>query len=227
MSARLSVYADDGTPVWGKYLEIDGKVIYGPSGNPYIVPFDFDWNSYMRDFKNFRDSMAAEKTGDWYLGNEGLSVGFDTKKVYRFLYDQFHADWPGSPHDVQRTYNGSRHTKGGDFVGAFRPAASFLFGAACAAIGLSDLDAMAGGGAQNLKSWRDKGGFSGNVKVSPFEYFNNPENASNIENGWNFYRNSVPASDGTSSKTKGEADKAAHPTSAPTYASFRRVPLGR
>ena len=46
MSTRLYVYAKSGKAVPAKYLEIDGKVIRDP-GNPYKVPADFDWNTYM------------------------------------------------------------------------------------------------------------------------------------------------------------------------------------
>ena len=98
-----------------------------------------------------------------------------------------------------------------DFVEDFRPSASFLFGAACAASGLDKDECLTGAGAENTWSslWT-----SGGTDTSGKGH-NSPQNASNIENGWSFYGNSVSVPSGASSKTKGHGGKFAHPTSAP------------
>ena len=152
MSARLTVYANSNKPVPAKYLEINGEVIRGPSGDPYIVPADFDWNTYMGKFEKLRHSLETAENVDRSHPDEIVRAGGYTSMVYTFLYDQFHAAWPGRPGDVQRTYNGYAGKGEGDFVAAFTPAASFLYGAACAALGLGEEECLAGGGAQNILS---------------------------------------------------------------------------
>ena len=109
-----------------KYLEINGEVIRDPSGNPYLVPADFDWKTYMEKFEKFRDSLEAREKTEPTLPDEGTSYLKDAGEVYGFLYTQFHAAWPASPSDIQRTYNGYTGKDDADFVPAFRPAASFL-----------------------------------------------------------------------------------------------------
>jgi len=51
MSARLTVYANSNKPVPATYLEINGERIRDPFGNPYIVPADFNWETYMGKFE--------------------------------------------------------------------------------------------------------------------------------------------------------------------------------
>jgi hypothetical protein len=148
----LYVYALSGKAVPANYLEINGEVIRDPSGNPYKVPADFDWNTYMRKFETFKHSLEARDKAEPSLPDDGTRAMRDTAEMYRFLIGQFHAAWPASSSDVQRTYNGYSGKGEGDFVPAFTPAASFLYGAACAASGLSEEECLAGGGAQNILS---------------------------------------------------------------------------
>ena len=54
MATEFSVYSKNGTPVRAKYLEIHGRPVFDASGNPYIVPADFDWNNYMGSLKGSR-----------------------------------------------------------------------------------------------------------------------------------------------------------------------------
>ena len=215
MSNRLYAYALSGKAVPAKYLEIDGRVIRDPSGNPYLVPADFDWNTYMEKFEKFRDSLEAREKTEPTLPNEGTSYLKDTGEVWGFLHSQFHAAWPASPSDVQRTYNGYSGKGEGDFVPDFRPAASFLFGAACAASGLGEIGALLGGGAQNIWSWARSGGPWGKVKTSPFEFLNNPENVPHIKNGWNVYTNGVTGSERATKGTKAPTDQSHRPAPAP------------
>lgn len=176
MSREFNVYSDDGTPVRAKYLEIHGRPIFDSSGRPYIVPADFDWDTYIDKFKKFQGMEAA----GGHLTTASTMLGVEQR--LRFLYEEFHANWPSSPADVQRTYNGRRGTKRGDFVSDFSPVASFLYGAACAAVGLPQWGALAGGGAQNLLSR-----LSGTDVDTSGAYWNAPANVPNIERGWSFY----------------------------------------
>jgi flagellum-specific peptidoglycan hydrolase FlgJ len=211
MPTPLYVHANDGTPVAAKQLEINGEPIYDASGKPYMVPFDFDWGTYLEKFKRVGDFVTSEEAIDRGLPDEGISVIRDLAAQGSLLITQFFPKWPGSPSDVQRTYNGYTGTGGGDFVKDFKPAASFLFGAACAASGLDKDECLAGAGAENIWSslWT-----TGGTDTSGKGH-NNPQNASNIESGWNFYKNSVSASNSASSKAKGYGDKVVHPTSVP------------
>ena len=224
MSTRLYVYDNSNRAVPAKYLEINGEVIRDPSGNPYLVPADFDWKTYMEKFEKFRDSLEAREKTEPTLPDEGTSYLKDAGEVYGFLYTQFHAAWPASPSDIQRAYNGYSGRNDGDFVPAFRPAASFLLGAACAASGVGRLGALLGGGAQNLWSWLKGHGFWGNVQISLSEYLNNPENVPHIQNGWNTYTKGVAGSERASKGTKVPTDQSHRPAPAPAYKS--PVPAG-
>jgi hypothetical protein len=211
MSTGLYVYDKSRKPVPAKYLEIDGRVILDPKGNPYKVPADFNWNTYMGKFQEFRHSLEERGEAEPSLAGEGSRAMQDTAEAYKFLIDQFHAAWPASPSDIQRTYNGYTGRKEGDFVTDFRPAASFLFGAACAALGLGEVDALLGGGAQNIASWwRD-----GKVKISLFEFLNNPENVPHIKNGWSVYSYDVARSERSLKKTKAPTHQFGRPAPAP------------
>ena len=128
MSTRLYVHDKNKRAVPAKYLEINGEVIRDPSGTPYIVPADFDWNTYMGKFETFKHSLEAWDNAEPSLPDEGTRAMRDSAEVYGFLIGQFHAAWPASPSDIQRTYNGYSGKGEGDFVPAFRPAASFLLG---------------------------------------------------------------------------------------------------
>ena len=215
MSTRLYVYANSGKPVLAKYLEIDGKVIRDPSGNPYKVPADFDWKTYMGKFERLKDSVEAMEKAERIVPNEGIPAIRDAAVTYSFLFAQFHAAWPASPSDTQRTYNGyiGKGPGDGDFVPDFTAAASFLYGAACAASGLSEEECLAGGGAQNILSSRK--GRVGNIDTSG-KYYNAPKNVPHIENGWNTYTNGAADSGRVSNKPKTPTDRSDKPPRAPT-----------
>ena len=124
--------------------------------------------------------------------------------------NQFYARWPAGQSDVQRTYNGHIGTGEGDFVGAFKPAASFLYGAACAASGLMNTQPWQGEVRRTLyhglKRIKPSSPFR-NLDKLEGKYFNDPKNVPDIENGWNTYTNGVSASDGGSNKAKRYKDK--------------------
>ena len=106
MPTPLYVHAKDGTPVEAKQLEINGEPIYDASGKPYIVPFDFDWGSYLEKFKKIGDFVTSEEAIDMGLLDEGISAIRGLAAQGSLLITQFRPKWPGSPSDVQRTYNG-------------------------------------------------------------------------------------------------------------------------
>jgi len=214
MSTNLYVYSKGHKAVSAKYLEIDGRVIRDSSGNPYIVPADFDWRTYLGKFERLKSSLEAREKAEPAVPDEGTSLVRDAAQLQGFLYNQFHAAWPASQSDIQRTYNGYSGKGEGDFVPAFTPAASFLYGAACAASGLGKPDAKLWGGAQNIWSWAWGGGPLGKVDISG-EFFNNPNNASNIENGWNTYTNGVTGSERATKGNKAPADQPGRPAPAP------------
>ncbi len=205
MGTEFYVKSNDGTPVKAKYLETNGKYIHDAKGKPYVVPDDFNWNTYMKEFEKRGKSLAADEA-DWSDPSKAYALILGLGEDVRYLRAQFH---PGGPSDVQRVH--------GHFFPAFTPVASFLYGAACAAAGLAHWAALAGGGAQNLLSWYhglhpDMSGapwppdnlptYESPVDISG-KYWNAPENVPNIENGWNFYKNGLY---GPSHKAEGQKE---------------------
>lgn len=126
MSARLTVYSKGNKAVPAKYLEINGEVIRDRLGDPYMVPAGFDWNTYMGKFERLKRSLEAAEKVDRSHPDEIARAGGYTLILCTFLYDQFHATVPGSPSDIQRTYNGYTAKDPHDFVPAFTPAADSL-----------------------------------------------------------------------------------------------------
>jgi hypothetical protein len=126
MSTRLYVYDNNKRAVPAKYLEINGKIIRDPSGNPYKVPADFDWNTYVGKFETFKHSLEARDNTEPSFPDAVARDARDTAEVYRFLIGQFRAAWPASPSDIQRTYNGYSGKGEGDF-GKKSCRGSFIF----------------------------------------------------------------------------------------------------
>jgi hypothetical protein len=84
--------------------------------------------------------------------------------------------------DIQTHYNGAT----GDNVPAFRDAASYIFGVAGHAAGIP-LDVLkAGGGAVNLRQYRQ-----GNVRDISGDAFNSPENVNSMTDGYRAQQNRV------------------------------------
>ena len=61
MGTEFYVKSNDGTPVKAKYLETNGKYIHDAKGKPYVVPDDFNWNTYMKEFEKRGKSLAADE----------------------------------------------------------------------------------------------------------------------------------------------------------------------
>lgn len=166
------VYAKDGTPVEAMYLRDDfGVPIMDESNNrPYIVPWDFSPALIIDRYSN--------------LGFNGPSQNADSGAVGRVmaaLYNDFHAAYPGSRFDIQRTYNGIHITDSSKFVPAFTPAASWAYGFAMSVVGFRAQDALFFGGLQNIKSsWSSPVDTSG-------AYYNAPVNVPDILTGFADY----------------------------------------
>ena len=196
MSERFYVLARDGFAVLAQDLEVDGKPLLDPSGKHYKVPADFDWKKFIGELEGFRASIGGNEAALQGLPDLGGGVVGDTARTYGLLINRFFARRPASQDDVQRT--------SGHFVPAFRPAASFLYGVACAALGLDETDALAGGGAHNIVSYLSTFSFlpewvraqlrMGKVDLSG-RYWNAAKNVPHIRYGWSSYNNGFRASD--------------------------------
>ncbi len=177
-----SVKANDGTLIPAKYLTYKGTYVYEADGTPYIVAADFNFENYVDRYRQYA----------WSLPNEsefGSGWGFHKMAVYNILLQNFPT---GAPDDIQRNYNGRTYSDGNGFVAAFTPAASFVFGVACAILDIKDVEAEAGGGALNLKNrfYGQNGKGNSNVNINGF-LGNNPNNIINIENGYRFANDNI------------------------------------
>lgn len=149
------------------YLKVDGEYVINPStGNPYAVPVGYN----------------PQDTIDRF-------VKFDQKdSVFQNLY-QYKTS---GGFDLQRGINGEKF---GGFVEDYRPIASFDFGLAVSAGGLSVTTGEIGGGAVNLKN-AIQTSLARELKITKAEipnasgdFFNNPANIPNIEKGYSAYKN--------------------------------------
>jgi hypothetical protein len=144
------------------YLKIDDEYVINPlTGNPYIVPVGYDPQNTIENF-----------------------IKYDQKnQVFQELY-QYKTS--GSL-DLQRGFNGEIF---GGFVSDYTPIASFDFGLAVSAGGLSVTMGEIGGGIINAKNvieaYLEK---KHKIPESNGDFFNNPANIPNIEKGYSAYKN--------------------------------------
>ena len=161
---QLFVKDRRGNNVAAKYLkDTNGNYIMdGSTGRPYVVPADFNLDAV----------IAKYKRPDWQtLEPIDIATRLET---YAKLYQNFQT---GQPDDLQTAYNGK---VGASRVKDFRPAASYVFGAACSAAGLTLHECMAGGGVYNyIKSEKP----DSKIDVSGV-FGNNPDNVQDIEQGY-------------------------------------------
>jgi len=167
---EFKVLNNGGGMVDAKFLKDDyGNYIIDKSTNiPYVVPADFNPHEAMDQFHSMRIANSTNPLAE--------------AVIYDRLYSDFHAAWPGSNFDLQRTYNGYHGAGANDFVKAFTPAASWYYGLAVAAAGLTDTEALIGGGAQNLISSRN----NASVDTSG-AFYNAADNVSRILSGYDGY----------------------------------------
>ena len=123
-------------PVRAKMLvDPAGRHVLSPEGYPLLVSEDFDINRAIAFGRSLRNLPAPEKFARMAL-------------AFR----------QGGPLDLQRSYGGGS----GEFVKAFRPAASYLLGVVGRAADFSPDTIIAGGGLHNLGTWA----LGGNVDTS-------------------------------------------------------------
>jgi hypothetical protein len=139
-------------PVRAKMLvDPAGRHVLSPEGYPLLVSEDFDIDRAIAFGRSLRNLPPPEKFARMAL-----------------------AFWRGGPLDLQRSYGGGS----GEFVKAFRPAASYLLGVVGRAADFSPETIIAGGGLHNLGAWAT----GGNVNTSG-PWGNAPPNVPWIEKG--------------------------------------------
>jgi hypothetical protein len=164
----LTVYDKKGRPVAAKTLvDASGNDVINPrTGQPLIVPRDYDINAAMAFGRSLKDlpHLPASEDPAGHVPNK-----------YDAMRQAFQH---GGPQDLQRSYNGMTGGGGDEFVPAFQHAASFHFGVVGRAAGLSPGEIVLGGGAFNLRNRKD----NPNIDTSgPF--FNNPDDFRMMQEG--------------------------------------------
>jgi hypothetical protein len=179
-TSMFYVYSKDYTPVEAKYLRDDnGNFIMDESaGIPYIVPADFDPHEIINTYSGLS------------LTNPNNAFSDDAPaKLMVQLYQDFHAAYPGSRFDIQRSYNGIRATRVGEFVPAFTSAASWVYGFATASSGMTPDTTLVFSGLQNIKS-----SFGNPYVDTSGTYFNAPSNVPDILRGFADFRGGATVS---------------------------------
>lgn len=149
-SEKFNLFAMDSNGNYVSYLTADQQA---GASSPYIVPYDYDLSATYTKFHN----VAS-------LSQYQLSVLF-TESYQR-----------GGSNDVQRTQNDNPNS---DFVPAFKAIASYDFGYACVAAGISLEDCFSDGG------WYNRFSKLGNWDINISGYAgNNPDNVINIYKGY-------------------------------------------
>jgi hypothetical protein len=179
----FTVKSNGGTDVAAKWLKnpSGGYIIDPITDKPYIVPANYDPLNTINKY-----SLVAENANR-------SGIGIDKILKATELVNGFAPGWPGSVDDLQRSYNGYIGQKNGgvaggrsdaDFVSDFRDAASFNVGLACAAVGASQSDCLAGGGiakiAASIMNLRNQLG-------SVTDFLNPADNAANIRTGFDAF----------------------------------------
>jgi hypothetical protein len=167
MASPVEVYDNSGRKVRAKMLvDAAGRTARDPiTGAPLIVDEDFDMDRAIAFGRSLRTIPALNDNPD----------GAQRAAIYMGIIKAF---LPGGALDMQRSYNGMVGGGGTEFVGAFRPAASYLLGVVGRAAGLSPQEIMAGAGLQRLQA---KQSYPYLDTSGP--YFNAPQNARWIEEG--------------------------------------------
>jgi len=149
---EVMVYDAKDRPVRAKMLvDPAGRHVLSPEGYPLLVSEDFDIDRAIAFGRSLRNLPPPEKFARMAL-----------------------AFWRGGPLDLQRSYGGGS----GEFVKAFRPAASYLLGVVGRAADFNPDTIIAGGGLHNLGAWAT----GGNVNTSG-PWGNAPPNVPWIKKG--------------------------------------------
>jgi hypothetical protein len=153
----------DKNTVRAKFLTYKGDYVLGPDGNPYIVPYTFDFEAFTAKYKSLAISPYTE--------------GY-TEYTYTVLFNAFKT---GGIDDLQRSYDGTYGYSNPAFM-SFTAAASFAYGVASNIMGV-DIDTCiwAGGKVNQIQSY-----LPGATNDISGEKYNNPNNPPHIRNGYNF-----------------------------------------
>jgi hypothetical protein len=153
-------------------VDAAGRQIRDPiTGMPLVVDEDFDINDAIAFGRALAPMMDAR--------NDPMTRAAGLAAIY-FAFRE------GGRFDMQRSYNGMVGGGGREFVGAFRPAASYLLGVVGRAAGLSPEEIIEGAGGyrgyQKVRPWNpnanlDRSGPMGNA----------PSNARWIDDGISAY----------------------------------------
>jgi hypothetical protein len=174
----VEVYDNDSRKVRAKMLvDAAGMHVRDPmTGMPLIVDEDFNIDRAI----SFGRSLANTSVSPFSENPE-----FDKRvAIYKAMKDGFQ---PGGPLEMQRSYNkmvgGGKH----EFVGAFRPAASYILGVVGQAAGLTPQEIMAGAGLFYLWEKYHPRHPNPNLDTSG-PMFNAPQNARWIDEGIRAYQ---------------------------------------
>lgn len=155
--------ANDKNTVRAKFLTYRGDYVLSPDGNPYIVPYSFDFEAFITKYK----SLAIPPSTEGY-----------TEYTYAALFNAFR---PGGIDDLQRSYDSTSGYFNPAFM-SFTAAASFVYGVASNIMGVDINTCLWAGGRVNLIQSRLPGA---NIDTSG-EMKNNPNNPPQIRNGYKF-----------------------------------------
>lgn len=124
-----------------KFLTYNGNYVLSPTGNPYIVPYTFDFEAFIEKY----NAVAGWPTGAIYLEL--------AKNFYR-----------GGIDDLQRSYDGSNNRS--PFM-SFTAGANLVYGVASSLVGLSVDDSLFYGGRYNRLGGKNPGPELGNNPNNP------------------------------------------------------------
>jgi hypothetical protein len=173
--AEITVYDKKSRAVGAKILrDANGRPIIEPmTGFPLIVDEDFDIDRAIA-FGRALANAPVDRSSD-------LPHWEKMNSIYAAMFNAFE---DGGPLEMQRSYN--KNVGGGEreFVKAFRPAASYIYGVVGRAAGLSPQELI---GAAGLYNWSRKY-IKGNDNINTSgPMFNAPPNVPWIEQGMRAY----------------------------------------
>jgi hypothetical protein len=171
--SEVTVYDNQQREVPAKVLrDPAGRAIVDPTtGLPVIVDENFDLDRAIAFGRSLRDPPIDPYSQNRLIDKKAAVYGA-----------MIHAFQEGGPLDVQRSYNNKVGGGKPEYVKAFRPAASYIYGLVARAAGLSPDEIIAGGGLYNLlKKWSNP-----DQDISG-PWFNAPPNVPWIEEGMKAY----------------------------------------
>ncbi|HWR42708.1 hypothetical protein [Sporomusa sp.] len=127
--------------VRAKFLKYNGDYVLRPEGNPYIVPYTFDFNQFIARYKSLADSPDVKliMARDFFQG--GID---DLQRSYDGIYGYSHSPVP-----------------------SFTAGANFVYGVASSIVGLSIDDSLYYGGLVNRLFGKNPGPVLGNNPENP------------------------------------------------------------